>query len=106
MTIEQHCPLCDNAASTYETAHNPFGKLFACPSCTKFFIDSSSETHLFRLPEATKTEVRMKLSKMAKACQADKVFVIRQPRNDELGGDGHGVARTEMIAEYLSRSLT
>jgi hypothetical protein len=103
MIIEQPCPLCDNAAATYKTTDKPFGKSFECPSCTKFYIDSSSEIYLSSLSEVTKTEHRIKLSKMAKACLIDNVFELREPRSDELGGDGHGVARTTMIAEYRKR---
>lgn len=103
MIIEQPCPLCDNAAATYKTTHEPFGKLFECPSCTKFFIDSSSEIHLSSLPEVFKTERRTQLSKMAKASLPDEDLVLREPRSDELGGDGHGVARTTMIFGYRKR---
>lgn len=100
MIIEQPCPLCDNAAATYKITHEPFGKSFECPSCTKFFIDSSSEIHLSSLPEVTKTEMRTKLTKMAKASLPDDDLILRAPRNDELGGDGHGVARTTMVARH------
>ena len=98
---KQLCPLCDQEAY-YETVHNHYGKRFTCPLCTEFFIDPSSEAHLSGLPEVTKTEMRNKLSKMAIACPSDHVFVIREPRNDERGGDGQRVARTQMIAQCLS----
>lgn len=98
--IKQPCPLCDNAAATYKITQTPFGKSFECPSCAKFFIDSSSENYLSSLPEVTKTERRAQLSKKAKASLPDEDFILREPRSDELGGDGHGVAITTMIAEY------
>lgn len=99
--LSQDCPLCDKVA-TYEIVHDPFGKRFACPSCAEFFIDSSSERYLSKLPEVTKTETREKLRKIAESCPSDQLFVIREPRSDERGGDGHGVARTEMVAQCLS----
>ena len=103
MTFEQTCPLCDNAAANYKITHTPFGKSFECPTCNRFFIDSSSENYLSSLPEVTKTERRAQLSKKAKACLDDDVFVIREPQSTELGGDGHGVARSAMISEYWKR---
>jgi hypothetical protein len=98
----QLCPLSDEPA-TYEISYRPYCKHFKCPTCTEFFIDASSEAHIAGLPEVTKTKWRADLSKRAQACPADRVFVIRAPRNDELGGDGHGVAKTTMIVECLSR---
>ena len=98
----QLCPLSDEPAA-YEISHRPYCKHFKCPTCTEFFIDASSEAHIAGLPEVTKTERRADLSKRARACPPDCVFLIRAPRNDELGGDGRSVARTTMIAECLSR---
>ena len=83
--------------------NDPYGKLFACPTCREFFIDSSSELYLSELPEVTKTEVRLKLSKSAKSSGDNRLFVIRQPNNNELGGDGHSVAKTRMIADWIER---
>jgi hypothetical protein len=99
---KQQCPLCD-AEAAYETVDAPYGKRFACPTCQEFFIDPSSESHIAGLPEVTKTEARKKLSESARASGPSRLFVIRQPRNDELGGDGHSIARTRMIAEWVSR---
>ena len=103
MTVVQTCPLCDNAGATYKITYAPFGKSFECPTCNRFFIDSSSENYLSSLPEVTKTERRAQLSKKAKACLDVDVFVIREPQSTELGGDGHGVARSAMISEYWKR---
>lgn len=100
--IEQACPLCGEPA-TYEISNQPYCKHFTCRTCVGFYIDASSEKHIASLSEVTKSETRRKLSDKARACKADHVFVIRAPRSDELGGDGHSVARTTMIAECLSR---
>jgi hypothetical protein len=101
---DQLCPLCDSPA-IFEVSSGPHCKHFQCPVCASYFIDASSEKHIAGLPEVTKSEFRKKLSKGAMSCDADHVYVIRAPRNDELGGDGRSVARTQMIAEYLSRHL-
>ena len=98
----QPCPLCDSPA-TYEIAHQPYCKHFTCPVCAEFFIDASSERHLGGLVEVPKTEFRKKLSAAARATKPDQVFVIREPRPEERGGDGRGVARTNLIAEHLSQ---
>lgn len=98
----QTCPLCGSGAD-FETVHEPYGKRFNCPSCIEFFIDPSSEKHIAELPEVTRTETRKKLSDSARSGGPTRLLVIRHPRNDELGGDGHGVARTRMIAEWVTR---
>jgi hypothetical protein len=98
----QLCPLCDSPA-TYEISHQPYCKHFTCPVCTEFFIDPSSERHLSGLVEVPKTEFRKKLSAAARASGPEQIFVIRAPRPDEIGGDGHGIARTNLIAEHISR---
>lgn len=96
----QLCPLCDRPAS-HNISHDPYCKHFTCNECREFFIDASSETYLAGLVEVFKTELRAKLSAMSKACPSDCVFVLRVPRRDELRDDGHGVARTNMKAEYV-----
>ena len=102
MTIEQTCPLCDTPA-TYTISHDPYCKHFTCPTCNEFFIDASSEKHLGGLVEMPKTEFRKKLSAAARATLSNQVFVIREPLPKERGGDGHGAARTNLIAEHLSQ---
>ena len=99
----QACPLCDTVA-TFKKTNDPYGKLFTCQTCREFFIDPSSEAHLAELPEVAKTEFRLSLSKSSKSGEANQLFIIREPRNDELGGDGHGIARTQLIAEWITRS--
>ena len=94
------CPLCDNVAEC-ERVHSPYGKRFTCKSCTDFFIDQSSEAYLSELPEVTRSETRKKLSESARDSGADRLFVIREPRIDEFGGDGQQIARTRMIAEWV-----
>ena len=96
----QACPLCF-AEAIYMHVENPYGKLFTCHKCGDFFIDSSSEEHIKSLPEVTNTEFREKLSNMAKMKKPNSKFVIREPRDDERGGDGHGVARAQMIAQWV-----
>lgn len=98
------CPLCDNMAES-ETVHSPYGKRFTCKSCTEFFIDQSSETYLSELPEVTKSETRKRLSESARGSGEGWLFVIREPRLDELGGDGQQIARTRMIAEWVSSKV-
>lgn len=98
------CPLCDNMAE-YERVHSPYGKRFTCQSCAEFFIDQSSEAYLSELPEVTKSETRKKLSASARDSGKDRLFVIREPRLDELGGDGQQIARTRMIAEWVSNKV-
>lgn len=102
MSSQTGCPLCGQAA-TFKTVHRPYGKRVTCPSCGDFFIDPSSEARIEDMPEVTKTECRTKLQKMASECGENDLLVIRAPNNDELGGDGHSVARTRMIAEVVTR---
>ena len=99
---KQACPLCFSDAS-FEFTSNPSGKFFSCLNCTEFFIDASSEKYIEDLPEVTKTECREKLSNLAKMQKKNSKFIIREPRNEERGGIGHGVAQTQMIAEWIER---
>jgi hypothetical protein len=100
MSLSLNCPLCGSMA-TAEVVHNPYGKRIACPTCTEFFIDPSSERHIDSMPEVTKSECKAKLSKSAQDSGPKHLLVIREPTNDELGGDGHNVARTRMVAEWV-----
>jgi uncharacterized protein (DUF169 family) len=102
MSSQATCPLCDQAAE-FETVDRPYGKRVTCPSCGDFFIDPSSQAHIDGMPEVTRTECRTKLRKMAGSCGEDDILVIRAPKSEELGGDGHSVARTKMIAEVIAR---
>lgn len=102
MVFSQNCPLCDTHAG-YTISHEPYCKHFTCPVCEEFFIDATSERHLGGLVEVQKTEFRKKLSAAARSTRPDQVFVIREPRHEERGGDGRGVARCNLIAEHLSR---
>lgn len=98
----QECPLCDSSAE-YVQVDNPGGKLFSCSKCVKFFIDSVSESYLREIPEVTRTEIRNKLSASASTSKEYELFVIREPKRDEIRGDGRGVARERMIAEWKNR---
>jgi hypothetical protein len=97
------CPLCDLAAS-FRFVHSPNGKLFSCKECNDFFIDSASESYLIEIPETTRTEVRDRLIDLAKSSRNGRLLVIREPRNDEIHGDGHGVAKLRMLTEWKNRS--
>lgn len=97
---EQLCPLCDQSAE-FEVVHEPYGKRFTCSSCTEFFIDSSTESRIRNFPEVTRTEFRERARKQARNAGVDHLFVLREPRSDELGGDGHGVARTTIVGELI-----
>lgn len=94
--MNQPCPLCQRD-STFEMCAEPWGKRFSCPECTEFFIDSATEEYI----TSANTGVRETAAKKAKATPPGKLLVLREPRSDELGGDGHGVARTTMIGEYV-----
>ena len=100
----QLCPLCQQDA-VYEIVHKPYGKRFACPVCTEFFIDQSSEAHIASMPEVTKSEVRKRLSDSAKSSKPDQLFVIREPNRDEITGDGHGSAIEMMIADWVNSKI-
>jgi hypothetical protein len=95
-----NCLLCGSQA-TYEVVHNPYGKRVACPTCLEYFIDPSSESHIEGMAEITRSECKARLSKGASESRPEHLYVIRAPTNDELGGDGQGVARTRMIAEWV-----
>ncbi len=95
----QECPLCDSNAE-YMQVYSPDGKLFSCNKCVRFFIDSASESYLQGIPEITRTEIRNKLSVSASTSKENHLLVIREPKHEETHGDGHGVARERMIAEW------
>ena len=101
--MNQLCPLCDRAATYRLVQHEPGGKLFTCPSCTEFFIDEHSEAHLAGLATGFREPHRKDLQRRAKACGPAGLFVMRAPREDEVHGSGHGIAREEMIAGCFSR---
>jgi len=98
---KQLCPLCDSPA-THSMSHDPECKHFTCPVCLEFFIDESSERYL-NLFGDTQTDLRSKLSAAARKTRSDRVFVIREPRPEERGGDGRSVARLGLISEYIRR---
>jgi hypothetical protein len=97
------CPLCDLTAD-FRVVNSPFGKIFSCKECSDFFIDSGSETYLLEIQEITRTEVRNRLAELAKSSKNERLLVIREPRNDEIHGDGHGVAKLRMLTEWKNRS--
>ena len=99
----QKCPLCDVTAN-FRLVYSPSGKIFSCKKCGEFFIDSASETYLLEIPEVTRTEVRNRLIELAKSSENERLLVIREPRNDEIHGDGRGVAKLRMLTEWKNRS--
>jgi hypothetical protein len=101
MLQQQSCPLCADPA-VFRLTQQPHGKKFSCPHCTDFWIDESSETYLKNLPEVTFTDFRRKLSERAKKSPPGKLWVIREPRDDEIHGDGQGVAREMLKAEWIA----
>ena len=94
--MTQPCPFCDAPAAA-SVCHDPYGSRYDCPTCGTFFIDSVAEERIAWMQQ----EFRDTASKKAKGTPPGKLFVLRGPRPDELGGDGHGVARTTMIGEYV-----
>lgn len=100
--IEQCCPLCDGPAEYLPTAE-PVGKRFSCGTCTEFFVDRCSEDRIAAMPETFRSDFKARASKHAAESGADRLFVIREPRRNEEGGDGHGVAKTSVIAEWVLR---
>lgn len=103
MPTYQPCPLCDLDAP-FDAVRDPDGKLFTCPNCGSFFIDAFSASHIAGLPEVFRSEHRQLLQARAKSCQVHGFFVLREPRADEVSGDGVGVARTTMRIECLNRT--
>lgn len=100
---QQACPLCGNDAPFNFTA-NPQGKYFCCPHCSEFWIDSHCEIYLADLPEITRTGVRKKLSEYAQRVVSGHLFVIREPKPEEIHGNGHGVAREILKSEWIERA--
>lgn len=101
-TFDQACPLCGKPAR-YSRVSSPAGKHFHCATCTEFFIDETSERRIEAMPETTRSEFRASASQHAAEGGSDRLFVLRAPRRDEEGGDGHGVARATIIGEWVSR---
>jgi len=99
----QECPLCAVTAD-FKVVNSPFGKIFSCKECGDFFIDSASENYLLEIAEVTRTELRNRLIELAKSSKNERLLVIREPRNDEIHGDGHGVAKLRMLTEWKNRS--
>ncbi|WPG35336.1 hypothetical protein [Variovorax sp. EBFNA2] len=97
------CPLCNRPASYVETQRPHRGKRFECVNCTHFFIDEVAEQVILNMVESTRSEARAKASKQAQASGPDRLYVMRAPKQNELGGDGHGVARSTMMSEWIPR---
>lgn len=96
---QQACPLCGNPAE-YRRVTSPEGKHFECPVCTRFFIDEHSEYEIDSMVEMTRSEFKRGASECAKRSGPDRLYVVREPRADELGGDGHGVAQRTIVTEW------
>lgn len=94
--VPQACPLCGTAA-TYEQCRDPWGKLFECPSCIRFFIDALSEKQVM---EGTQ-EARDRLQRGARSSRPGFRYVIRQPTREETFGDGQKVAREGWRTQHL-----
>lgn len=99
---EQECPLC-GLHSEFKAVSSPSGKIFTCCECSEFFIDAGSESYLLEVPEFSRTEFRNKLSTLAKSGGEGRLLVLREPRIDEIHGNGRGVAMERMIVEWKGK---
>ncbi len=100
----QTCPLCDSAATYGWTSRPDSGKIFNCPTCTRFFIDAESEQELLGVAEVARTEIRTKLSQQAQSTQRNHIYVIRAPKPDEVGGSGYGAPQPVISTEWIELS--
>ena len=101
---KQECPMCGDEA-LYKTVRSPLhGKRFTCPTCLVFFIDSYGESEISNWPTGVAKDRKLKLQKWTQDCQGDKLLVIREPLDEEIRGNGHGIARDKLIVEYISRA--
>lgn len=96
----QKCPLCASDAH-FSITHRPNGKRFECPNCTEFWIDDYAENYLSELPEFSYTDFRQRLSAQAKKTAPEHLYVIREPKDSEVTGDGYGVARAMLRSEWI-----
>ncbi|MDR6887849.1 hypothetical protein J2X67_002375 [Variovorax sp. 3319] len=97
------CPLCNRPASYTEMRHPAKGKRFDCVECTQFAIDEVADTAIMEMVEISRSEFKAKASRHAKESGPNRLWVLRGPKSDELGGDGHGVARTTIVGEWIPR---
>lgn len=95
------CALCGSEEATFTSTTNPRGKRFTCPHCTEFWIDEYAESYISGTPEVTRTEMRRNLSRQSQKTAAGNLYVIREPKRSEITGDGHSVARTSLITEWI-----
>ena len=102
MSIE-HCPLCGQRAKLESTA-DPKGQLCTCPECVAFWIDDYAMHYLASIAEPARTEMLQQLSISATKTAPGNLYVVRQPKPSEITGDGHKVARTSLVSEWISRS--
>lgn len=98
---EQTCTLCGSEAAKFTSTQNPLGKRYTCPHCTEFWIDEYAESYISGSPEVTRTEIRRNLSRQAQKTAAGHLYVIREPKRSEITGDGHSVARTSLVTEWV-----
>lgn len=99
---QAQCPLCGGPAS-YRSVSEPDGKRFECPACTQFFIDSHTEQELASMGEFARSDFKRDASECARRSGPSRLYVLREPRPDELGGDGYSVARRTIVTEWLER---
>lgn len=99
----QTCPLCGHDAQ-FSVTTNPNGKHFTCSHCTEFWIDGYAEKYISDVPEVARSEMKHKLSEQAQKTASGHLYVIREPKHSEITGDGHGVARTSLITEWVNLS--
>ena len=97
---QQPCPLCGRDASFHATSI-PEGKCFTCQHCIEFWIDEYSEDHIASIPEVARSGIQQKLSLQAQKTSAGHLYVIREPKHNEITGDGYGVAKTSLKTAWV-----
>lgn len=99
------CPLCLGPATSTPVLDPIDGWRFTCAVCTQFVIDDYGQREIEQMSSVPRAEFRAKLELMAREATANNsILVIRQPRRDEITGDGHGVAQTRLIARSIPRN--
>ncbi len=97
---KQACPLCGGSAE-FRWIASPEGKRFECPVCTRFFIDEHSEHEIASMVEVTRSEFKRAASKHAQQSGPNRLYVLREPRQEEFGGDGRSAAKCTIFTEWI-----
>jgi len=97
------CPLCNRPAHYIEVRHPANCRRFDCVHCTQFAIDEVAERQILTMVEVSRSEFKERASKHARESGPNRLWVLRGPKPNELGGDGHGVAQTTIVGEWITR---